>query len=769
MYGSKIPRPKRRWKGTLLPVAVIILIMGLTVSMLSVFYVRNLQGVFTDEVDSNLSEVAAQISQSLRNTVKLSASAVRSTAYALGSLNESSQEQVQEFLVQERDTYDYQNIIVVELDGSGITDQGQRVDLKEAVYFKKAAGGESVAAMVTEAPLGGEDAVLFATPVQVEGRIERVVVAVKSLKSFRNSISTDYMKGEGFFQITDVEGNAVVRSDHPYAQNYAQNYIEEVLETGRCDVAIEDVREDMRQRKSGVLRLTLRADGPGGQERTLCYSPVGVNDWYIFTIVPDSVITQKSSAFLHGTILACLIISIVFIALVAFVSLSNHRRRTALEKSAFTDPITGGISLSRFLEEADGALGRAKPMEYALINVNLSQFKLINDAYGMKNGNRTLAHIYRCLVENMAQGEAACRTSADSFNILVKYDGDEHLRERCETFVRLVNAYNEEIDDPYYLVFTIGIFIIEDPKLDFVSMQERANIARQGVKRLTGDHTRIAFYDSADRERMIREKEIENRMERALQEGEFQVYLQPKFDLASRKVAGAEALVRWRDPEKGLVPPDSFIHIFEKNQFIAKLDSFVFEEVCKKLADWRRRGIHPVPISVNLSKANVNNAAFLQRYEQMTREYGIPEQYIEIELTETMFFGDKERLFQVIERLHRLGFRCSLDDFGSGYSSLNTLKEIPVDTIKLDRAFFVTDGSTMESERGASIVESVIMMAKRLNMHVVAEGVESTDQVEFLSRVHCDMVQGFIFARPMPMAAFEKYLMEDRALDKPEA
>lgn len=250
-----------------------------------------------------------------------------------------------------------------------------------------------------------------------------------------------------------------------------------------------------------------------------------------------------------------------------------------------------------------------------------------------------------------------------------------------------------------------------------------------------------------------------DRMPTALAQGEFLVYLQPKYCLSNNRVEGAEALVRWNDPEAGMIFPNDFIPLFEKNGSIIKLDYYVFEEVVKTLRSWIRSGKRPLPISVNLSRAHLSHPEFLERYRALCESYGVPPQLIEIEVTETLALENLSRLVKIIRALHEIGFRCSIDDFGNGYSSLNLLAALPVDVLKLDRSFFLSN-----VEQGSPygiVVEHILSLARSLSMETVAEGIESPQQVAFLRKAQCGCIQGYVFSKPIPVPAFERLAFPD--------
>jgi EAL domain-containing protein (putative c-di-GMP-specific phosphodiesterase class I) len=266
--------------------------------------------------------------------------------------------------------------------------------------------------------------------------------------------------------------------------------------------------------------------------------------------------------------------------------------------------------------------------------------------------------------------------------------------------------------------------------------------------------------------KLQREIEITNSMDQALKNGEFIVYLQPKIELSGNTLVGAEALVRWKKSDNSLMPPNDFIPLFEKNGFVVYLDFYVYEEVCKKLRSWLDNGLSVVPISLNVSRIHLHDDDFVGELEKLVDRYEIPHHLLELELTESIFLNNTEEALNVMRKLQNIGFVVSIDDFGAGYSSLNLLKDMATDVIKLDKEFF-GQGEMQKEEQ--IIVSSIISMAKQLNMKVLSEGVETKKQSDFLKSVCCDMAQGFLFAKPMPVLDFEKIMASKNdgyAMDK---
>ena len=263
------------------------------------------------------------------------------------------------------------------------------------------------------------------------------------------------------------------------------------------------------------------------------------------------------------------------------------------------------------------------------------------------------------------------------------------------------------------------------------------------------------------RERMMKEADIESKMEKALENREFVFYLQPKYDVQGHHILGAEALVRWIGKDGQVVMPGDFIPIFEKNGFILKLDEYVFESVCQYLADRIQKNLPVVSVSINISRLHFYQPDFIERYGKIKKKYHLPDGLLELEITENILLEDMKKVQEIITKLQNQGFICSVDDFGSGYSSLNSLKDLPFDIIKLDKLFL---DNSYNAKRSQEIIKAIIDMAKHIDMKTVAEGVETNEQLDFLKTTDCDMIQGYIFSKPIPVHEFEKQLQESQLI-----
>ena len=405
------------------------------------------------------------------------------------------------------------------------------------------------------------------------------------------------------------------------------------------------------------------------------------------------------------------------------------------------DKLTGISNRIRFYDQTQVAI-QDLYNNYAIVLLDIERFKNINDIHGIAEGDQVLRFVARVLQETYGNQNNYARLHSDMF---VFYMGEiikeiEKLRKKISN-----NPFQ------YDIVTKFGIYLVNDRSIPVNLMCDRAMMAERTVK---GNIMKFcAFYDEHYREEMLRAGQIEQDMEKALTEHQYQMYLQPKYRLKDNSLCGAEVLCRWQHPEKGLIPPNDFIPLFEKNGFILKLDEYMWEEACKNIRRWLDQGRSVVPISVNISRYHIQHNDLEKALMELIHKYDLTPDMLNLEITESLFLDKPEELNRVLDRLQKLGFKLEVDDFGSGFSSLNLIRNISVDTIKIDKEFL---DSEIASEKGKIVVNHTIGMAKDLHLQVIAEGVETKAHVDFLKNSNCDIAQGFYFAKPMPVPEFER-------------
>ncbi|MBD5104772.1 MAG: EAL domain-containing protein [Ruminococcaceae bacterium] len=444
------------------------------------------------------------------------------------------------------------------------------------------------------------------------------------------------------------------------------------------------------------------------------------------------------------------------IRLYCFISDTTKEKEYEIElkNSAYYDSLTGLYNRSAFYVSARELLKNNPDVNYAVYRINIGSFKVINDIMGREIGDRVLISIATALNRTISQNGLFSRFFSDNFMVMVPENTitPEEVLKEIGTEVENACLINQDIH--YY----IGVYIITDRITPIEDICDRASIACRSVNGSFSNH--IAYYDSKMRDIMIEEQEIRAETHRAIVKGEFCIYYQPIYGVRSKKFVCAEALVRWVHPTKGIVPPGKFIPVFERNGFIAELDLYVLEQVCKYHQKRREMGLEPFPISVNISRMSLYNPSLFDVISRLTERYGVEPKYFRIEITETAYNDNPAQLLETVNKLRENGFPVLMDDFGSGYSSLNTLKDIPIDMLKLDMKFMQ---GFEDNDRVGTIVTAVSRMSKWLDIPMLAEGVETKEQYDFLRSIGCAYIQGYYFSRPVPEDRFTELVQKEEA------
>lgn len=432
-------------------------------------------------------------------------------------------------------------------------------------------------------------------------------------------------------------------------------------------------------------------------------------------------------------------------------NLTKERENYQREKYKAThDSLTGLYNREYFYEEVHKCLEKHPKEQYLMICSDIGRFKLVNDLFGVKMGDALLIRIARAIEKEAKEGAVYGRIANDRFGLVMP---KSRFRESLFLDETKGLAYIDE-NETYPLIVYIGVYEIIDRGMSVAGMYDRAYMALDSIK---GDYyKRVAYYNDDMLQTVLKEQELVGELDRGIEEGEIRIYLQPQVS-GTGTVLGAEALVRWIHPLKGTVPPFEFIPIYEKSGMIAKLDQHIWRLACERLKRWKEMGREDMHISVNISPKDLYFVDIYQTFVDLVKEYDISPKNLKLEITETAFIHDVKQQRDLIERLQEAGFDVEMDDFGSGYSSLNMLNDIPVDVIKLDMAFL---RKSDHEQRSREIMEMIIQLSKRLGMDVISEGVETEEQLRFLKNIGCDTFQGYYFSKPIAADDFEKQYMQ---------
>ena len=709
--------------------------------------------IFKAEITMSLGEIADQSVLTLQREIKGSLQSMRDNAILIGETEKIDIPKLIEVLraVAQENRFKRMGLIVP--DGTAYTTDGQIIDLSDRAYFQNTLRGETAVSDTLIDKVDGGRINVYSAPVVHDREVVGVLFATYETDRFRQNLEVSVFEGQGYSYVVKQNGDTVVLSSNEGSFAGMENLFTAMKGADPANAAsIASLQKSMARGDTGYVEFINR------ESKYMYYTPLDINDWYLISVVPTSVANEKMNQVMVWSYVLMGLMLLLFLVLLLHIIHVQANSQRELRRIAYVDPLTGGSTLGKFKLDAETILRENENPDkpYSIVTLDIDKFKYINEMFGYREGDRAILFLSAVLEQSLRAGELCAHKGADNFVLLLQSGIEGDLPERLETISARMREFQEPGGGRVDLVLSMGAYEVEGTEPDIETMIGRAEIPQKTVK---GRHTvRYAFFDEATRARQLYERNLENKMTKALENRDFCVYYQPKYRAKDRKLSGAEALVRWMDPEWGRILPGKFIPLFESNGFITELDRYVFHEVCRQVRQWLDEGLPVVPISVNISRLHLYNPHFMGDYEKILEQYRIPARLLQLELTESTFFDNRMVMQDIVACLHRAGFAILMDDFGTGYSSLNMLKDLSVDVLKLDKGFMEDAAS---NEKGQRIIASIVRLAQSLGMTVTAEGVETDEQYRFLLSVGCDEIHGYYFARPMDTDSFERLLKED--------
>lgn len=432
----------------------------------------------------------------------------------------------------------------------------------------------------------------------------------------------------------------------------------------------------------------------------------------------------------------------------------NKQHEHALTRISQLSGKTGIFNKQTFIQKTKEMLSKNKGKPFIFIQFDIDRFKVFNDLFGFSEGDKILMGLGEYFIQNSKKNTQYGHIYADHFIICTEKDNFSP-----ETFVKEITTFTNRLFPKFDFIVRVGLYeVFNDGKIDISLACDRAQLALHSIK--ADFSARYAFFSDDMITDLKQEQELITDMVIGIRKNEFKIYIQPQYDYTTDSMSGAEALVRWMHPTKGLISPSVFIPVFERNGFITQLDQYIWDKTCAYIRKWKDMGLNPVPISVNVSRRDIYNQNLVAVFSRLLKKYNLTPDSLRLEITESAYMDNPSQLINVVKDLKNLGFCLEMDDFGSGYSSLNTLKDVPVDILKLDMQFIIDSTEKNKSKpkhqkRSSNILTSVVRMANLLQLPVIAEGIESKAQADYLKSIGCFHMQGFYFSKPMPAEEFE--------------
>ena len=737
---------KQKKNSFFITIMLLLISLAFIVTVSVVF--NNIKTNLESEIISSLSEEAEENAALIEKEIDAKFGVLQSFANELSSTEIEEIRDMQSFV----EVYNFKRMGFVDLNGIAKTTDGFEKDLSFREFYQVGLKGESFITASLPETVGDstEDMInILSVPVyDNKGEIKGVLFATYLTEKFHEVIFSDSFQGEGYTYIVAGDGDVI----SSYGDGMQKEYDNIFIYTGDAaqydDAIQEKVENDMREKISRV-GIGVNEDN---DKYFYCYKPLEIEsadmNWYIFSIEPKSVLDERMHPIMRDIqFLTVILICILVMANIVFL-FYNVRRRQELFRLAYKDSITGGDNFSNFKEKAK----KYENTEGYVIALDISEFKLVNNVCGNASGDEVLKVIWDVILANCNDNEQAARVNADRFVIFWIESSKKTVTYRIEKLINEIEGISEQLSVPR-LYPVIGIRAVE--KLDDADKRYgEALRAKALVKNRRDRH--YAFYDEIDYDTIVENKKLENGFEKALADKKFEVWYQPKFNSHTGKIVGSEALIRWRADDGSLISPGRFIPLFEKNGNIIRLDEYVFREVCRQQKEWQKEGIQILPVSVNISRFSLYYSNVVEKYERIINYYDVDHKYVQIEITESAII-ENTVIVELIQKFHDAGFDILLDDFGSGYSSLASLNQMPFDTIKLDKSLVDYVGN----ENGEKLLKFIVQLVQSLGMKITAEGVEYKEQLDFLENLNCDDIQGFYFSKPLMLADFSAKLTEN--------
>ncbi len=649
--------------------------------------------------------------------------------------SELTHESILDFLNNQSQTQEFDELYFVAPDGQGFSKENHKKDFSSNQTFENALKNANVISTPYISSENQSSVIDIAVPVVTDNQIYGVMITTVSLDEFYQLISDLIAEGDHAY-IYDSDDNLIITTD---------SQIDFTVPTPQPSFVKDIDTNSILQ--SGESSAVFYNSNDGA--RIVVYTPLDFISWTLVLNISESsvsggLITAMNSITYVGVIIFAILTILSFYTWYSRITLIN-----SIEKTANFDPLTRLPNLTKLKKDMAFILNKNKDKKFAIVKVDVENFKAINEVYSFEIGDRVLI-AFKTVSDTVKEPSLiVARTGIDEFMFFASNGFLENLDNTRAMYESNFEPLLPQLAN-HKLSFIYGRYCIEQGENDVDAIISKVNLAHKLAKENKSEN--IFDYSESFKNDLLEEAELTDNMKAAMENHEFKVFLQPKFSVLDGKLIGAEALVRWIKDDGSMIFPDKFIPLFEKNGFIVELDEHVFELTCVVIKKWINSGFGHLPISVNCSRLNLFNPNYTASLAKIADKYNIPHDYLDIELTESAMIDSEESLEKLFTDLKQLNFRVSIDDFGAGFSSLGLLKNLNVDTLKLDKSFF---HNTKYAERSDLIVEGIVKIAQSLNMYVVAEGIETKEQLDFLKFINCDAVQGYYYEKPLPVSEFE--------------
>ncbi|MBR3880683.1 MAG: EAL domain-containing protein, partial [Mailhella sp.] len=724
------------------------LIRTIIIAIILIFQVSSLWVAFhlntaivqrTDIYATEAAQLATSVISSRISTVRQVLSKIAGTLVEKTD-QRTPDEELERLIAGYKKLWNYSEVHLLKYEGGIAQDDFSRFASKERLLIDRAVKEKRI--LMGQSSM--EKCIAYAVPVLNDKELEGVLLVMRSSEMAEQLLSIDVFSHAGVTLLVDYDHDILVKNwntDLAHPQDHA-SFI------SKNKTLIPSIfGPDYSVEKNGLWRFS----DAHGHEWIAAQNTIEEYGLSLIYAAPVDLLMGGLPSLRWQNLIMHIATFIGTILLLVDICLLHCFYRRKILSIELTDPLTGGDNAQNFQNKLRRILTDSKD-SYALVSMDINKFKLINEEYGVDKANELLRLIYNIITADLSSGELCAHHTADTFLMLLRHSSEADTQERLDWLMNEIMKSKHDLGLTHKQGLSAGVYVIEDRELSSYIMLDHANLAREICKQ--PPYPSIQFYDESVQEQQRKEADILNSFGPSLENGDFEVWLQPKVNIRTNMVSGAEALVRWNHPELGFLAPGAFLPVLERNGRVGQLDLWVFRQVCRPLAQWDREGREMVPIAVNLSRAQLANEDFFTDYLNILNEYDVDPHWIELELTENIFVENEEAISQLFSTIRSHGLRCAIDDFGTGYSSLSLLRRARIDTVKLDRSFFAEPELSSQSK---AIIRSITQLASALGLVCVAEGVETQATLEFLLSTDCSIAQGYLYSKPLKVEDFENY------------
>ena len=718
-------------------------ILLVAVLVLSFFYVKYVKDLVYKNIYTNITELSQQTATQLNLGITDQKNFVHIMVDSINRGYFKSAKEIFERYKGDLEDYHFTRLVILDKKGNGTTSDGHIV--KNYANIEEFFNNEEEVYLSENRPstVSNNQVNIYSKTFELDGQ-ELVLMATINTEDYKDILLRRLFGKGGTYLINNdglvlIDSFDTIKEDNMIWYDYVKTSYQ--IEDKEVLQKIDDMAESIKRKEVGTFDINL-----GRETYFIHYEKVNINDWYVVTTASDTTIGKELIILVIMSFVLCVLISLGMIVISIYINISNQKKNDRLYKVAYIDPITLLGNEAYFKDKGQKYLQEIKKNKY-VIALDINKFKALNNIYGYKFCNEILKEAGRKLSKILPEGNITCRMGNDIFAAIFSYSGDIN---KLLNKIFYESSKLEVQKMKLHINVSIGVYKIQENETDINKVLDKAYMARTKIKGLYHDNYYI--FDEILENKIVEEQQIESSMEDALVNEEFKIVYQPKVSTKNEKVVGAEALVRWEKDGK-MIPPNKFISLFEANKFIIKLDLYIFEQVCKDIVKWKELYDYVPTISINVSKEHFANENFIEEYVRITKKYGLEPSLIDLEITESATIDKSIDILRVLNNIKKEGFMISIDDFGTGYSSLSMLQNMPIDIIKIDKVF--VDKADLSSDQ--NMINYIMLIAKHLGVKTIVEGVETKEQMEFVTHIGCDMIQGYYYSKPIAKEDFEDY------------